>query len=70
LVEWFGDQAASWEHIRSYSIPYALPVQSLSNITPPLANGNIILCGDYCETPSIQGAMNSGLRAAEIAQSF
>jgi phytoene dehydrogenase-like protein len=67
LIGWFGDQAAAWEHLRSYSIPYALPVQSLSNITPPLANGNIILCGDYCETPSIQGAMNSGLRAAEIA---
>lgn len=70
LIQWFGKGAASWEHLRSYSIPYALPVQSLSNITPPLANGNIILCGDYCETPSIQGAMNSGLRAAEIAESF
>jgi phytoene dehydrogenase-like protein len=70
LIRWFGKGAANWEHLRSYSIPYALPVQSLSNITPPLANGNIILCGDYCETPSIQGAMNSGLRAAEIAQSL
>lgn len=70
LIRWFGNGAANWEHIRSYSIPYALPVQSLSNITPPLANGNIILCGDYCETPSIEGAMNSGLRAAEIAASF
>lgn len=70
LTRWFGKQTANWEHLRSYSIPYALPVQSLSNITPPLANGNIILCGDYCETPSIQGAMNSGLRAAEIAQSL
>lgn len=70
LIRWFGKGAAGWEHLRSYSIPYALPVQSLSNITPPLANGNIILCGDYCETPSIQGAMNSGLRAAEIAQSL
>jgi phytoene dehydrogenase-like protein len=67
LIGWFGNQAAAWQHLRSYSIPYALPVQSLSNITPPLANGNIILCDDYCETPSIQGAMNSGLRAAEIA---
>lgn len=67
LIDWYGAQAADWQHLRSYSIPYALPVQSLSNITPPLANGNIILCGDYCETPSIQGAMNSGLRAAEIA---
>jgi len=68
LRRWYGDQVTRWQHLRSYSIPYALPVQSLSNITPPLANGNIVLCGDYCETPSIQGAMNSGLRAAVIAQ--
>lgn len=70
LIRWFGKGVADWEHLRSYSIPYALPVQSLEDITPPLANGNIILCGDYCETPSIQGAMNSGLRAAEIAESL
>jgi phytoene dehydrogenase-like protein len=70
LVSWFGKSAESWEHLRSYSIPYALPVQSLRDITPPLAHGNIILCGDYCETPSIQGAMNSGMRAAEIARTL
>jgi hypothetical protein len=68
LINWFGSAAESWEHLRSYSVPVGLPVQSLRNITPPLAHGNIVLCGDYCETPSIQGAMNSGLRAAEIAR--
>src|SRR5690606_15440117 len=68
LVRWFGEQAQGWEHLRSYTIPYGLPVQSLRSITPPLAHGNIVLCGDYCETPSIQGAMNSGMRAAEIAR--
>jgi phytoene dehydrogenase-like protein len=67
LIRWYGEPARAWQHLRSYSIPYGLPVQSLRNITPPLAHGNIILCGDYCETPSIQGAMNSGMRAAEIA---
>ncbi len=68
LVRWFGDSAQSWQHLRSYAIPYGLPVQSLRNITPPLAHGRIVLCGDYCETPSIQGAINSGLRAAEIVR--
>lgn len=70
LVRWFGGIANHWRHLRSYAIPYALPVQSLRTITPPLAHGNIVLCGDYCETPSIQGAMNSGLRAAEAARSL
>lgn len=70
LRQWFGGDVSRWRHLRSYSIPYALPVHSLNNIKSPLANGNIILCGDYCETPSIQGAMNSGLRAAEIAKSL
>jgi len=70
LVRWFGEAASQWRHLRSYAVPYALPVQSLRNITPPLAHGNIVLCGDYCETPSIQGAMNSGLRAAEAARTL
>ena len=59
-----------WQHLRSYAVPYALPVQSLRNVTPPLAHGNIVLCGDYCETPSIQGALNSGLRAAGAARAL
>ncbi len=70
LVNWFGGAAQHWQHLRSYAIPYALPVQSLRNLTPPLAHGNIVLCGDYCETPSIQGAMNSGLRAAEAVRTL
>lgn len=70
LLRWFGSAANRWQHLRSYAVPYALPVQSLRNITPPLAHGNIVLCGDYCETPSIQGAMNSGLRAAEAARTL
>lgn len=70
LTRWFGDAVQQWQHLRSYAVPYALPVQSLRNVTPPLAHGNIVLCGDYCETPSIQGALNSGLRAAEAARAL
>ncbi len=70
LVQWYGEPARRWRHIRSYSVPFALPAQTLNDITPPLANGNMVLCGDYCETPSIQGAMHSGLRAAELVRSL
>lgn len=63
----YGATVDHWQHLRSYRLPYAVPLQSLDNVLPPLANGNLVLCGDYCETPTIQGAMNSGLRAAELA---
>lgn len=67
LRELFGPSVQRWQHLRSYRVPYAVPLQSLETVLPPLANGNLVLCGDYCETPTIQGAMNSGLRAAELA---
>jgi len=70
LMRWYGNAVRDWQHLRSYAVPYALPVQSLRTIMPPLAHGNLVLCGDYCETPSIQGAMNSGLRAADAARAL
>lgn len=63
----YGAAVDRWQHLRSYRIPHAVPLQSLETVLPPLANGNLVLCGDYCETPTIHGAMNSGLRAAELA---
>lgn len=69
LGEWFGSAVQDWLHLRSYSIPYALPVQ-----TPPALNvtersvrwqPGIYVCGDHRDNASIQGAMVSGRRAAE-----
>jgi phytoene dehydrogenase-like protein len=67
MVEWFGSVAADYEHIKTYTIPHALPDQS-----PPfsvhhdsrLFNG-VFVCGDYRNTASINGAMQSGLNAAD-----
>lgn len=66
LARWYGSSVADWRHLRSYSIPYALPATTLEEVQPPLERAGIVCCGDYLETPSIQGAMNSGLRAAEV----
>jgi phytoene dehydrogenase-like protein len=69
LSEWFGIVVQDWRHLRTYSIPYALPAQS-----PPALNvperpvrwqSGIYVCGDHRDNASIQGAMVSGRRAAE-----
>lgn len=66
--EWFGKQVNHWEHLRTYSIPKALPKQSVGYFTakrPKPITGCVFVCGDYCETASIQGAMHSGRKVAE-----
>ena len=69
LSHWFGWTVSTWRHLQTYRIPYALPDQSptsLARTKPSLDLGNgIYRCGDYCETGSIEGAIQSGLAAAD-----
>ena len=69
LRQWFGSVTDKWEMLRSYHIPYALPSQTTERTNPVLKPvdiaGKPIVCGDHRETSSIQGALNSGMRAAE-----
>ena len=67
LTSWFGPEVAGWKHLRTYRIPLALPARkSLDPAALPVRrNPGIYLCGDHRETPSLQGAMVSGRRAAE-----
>lgn len=71
LRTWFGTQVDSWKHLRTYNIPYALPSQSVDDFetivksVEPWGADGPICCGDHRETSSIQGAMNSGIRAAQ-----
>lgn len=68
LRSWWGNQVDSWKHLRTYKIPHGQPGQD-----PPfspkqklsLGNG-IYVCGDHRDTASIQGAMFSGRRCAEL----
>lgn len=74
LVSWFGDEITHWRRLNIYHVPFGLPKLSLNpvkqdhyrdqtgKLTP---HPNVWVCGDHCETASIQGAMNSGLRVAQ-----
>ena len=65
LAELHGCNTASWELLRVDAIPAALPFTPPpwpSN--PPLELDGVLVAGDHVATPSIQGAMASGARAA------
>ncbi|QDT08648.1 NAD(P)/FAD-dependent oxidoreductase [Planctomycetes bacterium K23_9] len=65
LSSWFGDDVNAWTRLRTYRIPYGLPKTCLNSVQKPVtATDGVFVCGDHMETPSIQGAMNSGLRVA------
>jgi phytoene dehydrogenase-like protein len=67
LTSWFGIAVADWRHLRTYRIPQALPARKTLEPTalPVRRRPGLYLCGDHRETPSLQGAMASGRRAAE-----
>lgn len=67
LTSWFGAAVQGWRHLRTYRIPLALPARSSLEPAelPVRRRRGLYLCGDHRETPSLQGAMVSGRRAAE-----
>ncbi len=69
LQEWFGRQAKDWEHLRTSIITTAQPRQGIPYPNPYAVESNlgngIFVCGDFCATGTIDGALLSGRRAAE-----
>ncbi len=69
LSKWFGSDVDQWQRIRVYNVPFGVPecgsVGTTRNLRPDGMNPNTFVCGDFLESPSIQGAMNSGLQAAQ-----
>lgn len=69
LGRWFGAETLrGWRHLRTLRVPHALP----RTVPRPLQRDEVVRlaptiygCGDYLETPSINGALRSGRRAAE-----
>jgi hypothetical protein len=73
LRSWFGPEVADWEHLRTYRIREALPEQPLEMSQPTgwREHGGVFICGDYCLSASIEGAVISGKRLAEaLAREF
>jgi phytoene dehydrogenase-like protein len=71
LSSWFGSAVDDWRHLRTYRIPQALPAATppaleLADRAVRLGPG-LYVCGDHRDTPSIQGALASGRRAAQAA---
>ena len=67
LQRWFGAEVRGWAVIGGYPIVRALPLcthAEWQQRNPRLTEG-VYLCGDYMDTPSIQGALASGRRAAQ-----
>jgi len=71
LRDWFGAQVDGWRHLRTYRITHALPAsppQAFDGPARPVRlRPGLLVCGDHRDTPTIQGAMASGRRAAESA---
>lgn len=68
LKSWFGAEIDAWQLLRRYDIVRAIPSQvpgSLQSPTPPKLSSGIFICGDHCQSASIQGALLSGRLAAE-----
>jgi phytoene dehydrogenase-like protein len=64
LARWFGTQVHSWEYLKSYVIPHALPSR------PRLAAGwleheGVFYCGDYLSYGSQNGALAAGRAVAQ-----
>lgn len=66
LKRWFGVSASRWKLLRMYQIEHAQPVVTpLDWARDPRLGPGLYAAGDHLATPSIQGAMESGRRAAE-----
>jgi phytoene dehydrogenase-like protein len=68
LRTWWGRQVDEWQALRTYRILHALPVRGGGALEPvelPARDGAVFTCGDHRDTPSIQGALASGRRAAD-----
>jgi len=71
LRRWFGAQVDAWDHLRTTHVARALP--ALDTEAPVMQRtgaarlpSGVVVCGDHLSTPSIQGAMASGRRAADL----
>jgi hypothetical protein len=67
LSHWFG-QEKTWEHLKTYHIPDALPqfFNGSASETSLKINENLYRCGDYTAYPSLNAAMKTGRKVAEM----
>lgn len=68
LRGWWGAQVDQWTHLRTYRIPHGQPGQDapFAHKKKVSLGDGLFVCGDHRDTGSIQGAMFSGRRCAEM----
>lgn len=68
-TEWFGSAVSQWQHLKTYRIHHALPLQNPPTASPYQAvqprQSGIVVCGEHHSLPGLQWAMMSGATAAE-----
>ncbi len=68
LFEWYGPKVHDWRLLRTYRIARAVPVQEPPALTPvekpSRVSASVVQCGDWADIVSIEGAVKSGIRAA------
>ena len=64
LDGWFGSEVTTWKHLRTDRIEHALPEQLPESVALPEVKPPYYLCGDYCVSASIEGAIISGQETA------
>lgn len=69
LRGWFGAAVDGWRLLRVYRIPHSLPDMGVGKLDPwqrPVrVRPGLYVCGDHRDQGSINGAMESGFRAAQ-----
>ena len=67
LEPWFGAAVREWTWLRTYRVRRALPVRwPLERRAPQALRPGVWVAGDWTNSASIQGAMESGERVAEV----
>ncbi len=68
LTTWFGKEVETWQHLRTYHIPQALPSFGVNqNGDNSLKLSEILYqCGDTTAYPSLNAAMATGRKVAEM----
>lgn len=66
--ELLGCATTGWQRVARHEVPHALPVQAapLRAVRPLRTDDGVVVCGDHRDTASIQGALVSGHRAAQL----
>ena len=67
LITWYGKEVADWQHLKTYYIPQALPNFNNNQSGKNLKISDILYqCGDATAYPSLNAAMSTGRKVAEM----